>query len=83
MTRTTIDDPDSILTSKPGGEFAETLLFARTAPLPSPVEVAIIQYADSLEQLLGSAPAQDNPYTQGFVAGLRAAAKVAANTSGI
>ena len=83
MTHTTMDDPQSILTTEPSDDFAETLLFARNAPLPPAVEVPISQYASSLEQLVGSAPGQDDPYTRGFVAGLRAAAKVAANTSGI
>jgi hypothetical protein len=47
--------------------------------LPSPIETALIQYADSMESLSASTTSQGDLYTRGFVAGLRAAIKVAAN----
>jgi hypothetical protein len=48
--------------------------------LPSPVETALVQYADSMESLSAGATSQSDLYTRGFVAGLRAAIKVVANT---
>ena len=75
-------DPESILTSTAEMESTDTLLFVLPSDRPSPVETAVLQYADSIEHLTrrdGTAP--DDPYTRGFVAGLRAAAKVAANVT--
>jgi len=75
-------DPESILTSISEMESTDTLLFVHPCDRPSPVETAILQYADSIERLTGrDGTAPDDPYTRGFVAGLRAAAKVAANVT--
>jgi hypothetical protein len=57
----------------------ETLLIPRPEGLPSPVETALAQYADSIERLSASESTETDPYTRGFIAGLRAAIKVAAN----
>jgi hypothetical protein len=47
--------------------------------LPSPVETALAQYADSIERMSAGAGFPTDPYTRGFVAGLRAAIAVAAS----
>jgi hypothetical protein len=76
-------DPESILTTELGEGSGATLRLILPFALPSPVETAVLQYAESLERLIGTdAAAPDDPYTRGFVAGLRAAAKVAANVAG-
>jgi hypothetical protein len=61
-------------------ELQQTLLLACRDGSPSSVEAALIQFADSIERLVGadSTTAAD-PYRRGLVTGLRAAAKVAAN----
>jgi len=59
----------------------ETALTLRPDGLPLPVEVALAQYAESIEGMSTSAEAKLDPYTRGFVAGLRAAIKVVANVS--
>ena len=86
MARDHSGDPESILTADIADDSHDTLLFRNTAPLPSlppPIEIAITRYADSLEQLLGADGAnRDDAYTRGFVAGLRAAAQVAATVAG-
>lgn len=76
-------DPECILTQDYTGELQDTLLLRNRVVLSPPVETALSQYADSLEQMAGRHSASpDNPYTRGFVAGIRAAAKVAANVTG-
>jgi hypothetical protein len=57
----------------------DTKLTQRPDLLQSPVEVALAKYADSIERLSTGWSAEVDPYTRGFVAGLRAAIKVAAN----
>ena len=57
----------------------ETVLIARPEGLPSPVETALAKYADSMEYLSAASGSQLDPYTRGYIAGLRAAIKVAAN----
>jgi len=57
----------------------ETVLIPRPEGLSSPVETALAQYAASIERLIAEAGSQMDPYTRGFVAGLRAAITVAAN----
>jgi hypothetical protein len=75
-------DLDSILMEEVAVDSQATLIDHRFA-VPTAVESAIHQYADSLERLLDAAagPGEDS-YTRGFVAGLRAAAQVAANVAG-
>ena len=84
MAHNQLDNLDGVSTDEVFEDSDATLIDHRfTHTQPSPVELAIAQYADSLERLhsagLGSA---DNQYTRGFVAGLRAAAKVAATVAG-
>jgi hypothetical protein len=55
----------------------ETVLIPRPDGLPSPVETALAQYADSIERLSADSATPIDPYTRGFLAGLRAAIKVA------
>lgn len=74
-------DLDTILMEDVAVDSQPTLLDHRL-PFPPAIEAAIAQYADSLERLLGSGATSDDAYTRGFVAGLRAAAKVAANVVG-
>ncbi len=75
-------DLDSILMEDVAVDSQATIIDQRFT-LPSPVELAISQYADSLARLLAAGDgATDDTYTRGFVAGLRAAAKVAANVAG-
>jgi hypothetical protein len=57
----------------------ETVLTPAPDGLPSPVETALAQYADSIEQLSADWASEVDPYTRGFVAGLRAAMKVVAS----
>lgn len=76
-------NPDCILTQDYTEELQETLLLRNRVVLSPAVETALSQYADSLEQMAGSHSASpDDHYTRGFVAGMRAAAKVAANVNG-
>ena len=63
----------------PLSEDHETLLIPRPEGLPSPVETALGQYADSIERLSAGRASESDPYTRGFIAGLRAAITVAAN----
>jgi hypothetical protein len=84
MAHDQLDNLDGVSTDEVFEDAEATLIDHRfTHTRSSPVELAITQYADSLERLhsagLGSA---DNQYTRGFVAGLRAAAKVAATVAG-
>ena len=58
----------------------ETVILRYPERLPSPVETALLQYADTMESLSAGGTSQGDLYTRGFVAGLRAAIKVAANT---
>jgi hypothetical protein len=75
-------DLDSILMEDVAVESQATLIDHRFT-MPTPVELAISKYADSLERLLVAGDsASDDTYTRGFVAGLRAAAKVAATVAG-
>jgi hypothetical protein len=75
------DDTEDILTDDVIDESQATLLDERL-PVPSQLEIAVLQYAQSIERLIGSTPGStDDAYTRGFVAGLRAAAKVAANVA--
>jgi hypothetical protein len=60
------DEDETIVARSPPGD-------------PSPVETALAQYADSIERLSAEYGTEMDPYTKGFVAGLRAAIKVAAN----
>ena len=77
-------DPESILSSSDAREFQETVILRHPIVPQSSVETTLAHYADSLERLVGADPALPaNQYTLGFVAGIRAAAKVAANASGI
>jgi len=76
-------DPESILTEQTSEESADTLRLVSPRAVPSPVETAVLQYADSIERLMSAdAASPSDLYTQGFVAGLRAAAKVAATVVG-
>jgi hypothetical protein len=59
----------------------ETQISLRSDGLTSPVEVALSKYADSIEGLSAGWSPEADPYTRGFVAGLRAAIKVAANVN--
>ena len=75
-------DPESILTPDDLQEDQETLLLRTSSGLPSSIETALTHYADSLVHLVANnSTASIDPYTRGFVAGIRAAAKVAANAS--
>jgi hypothetical protein len=80
MTHAGPDDLDSILTADVVDESDATIVDRRPT-LPSAIEAAVTQYAESMERLLGGG-VNDDPYTRGFVAGLRAAAKVAASVVG-
>jgi hypothetical protein len=76
-------DPECILTQDYAGELQETLLLRNRVVLSPAVETALSQYANSLEQMaISHSASPDDPYTRGFVAGMRAAAKVAANVNG-
>jgi len=82
MAHNSSTDPESILTEQTGEESAETLRLVGHRVIPSPVETAVLHYADSIERLLSAdAASPSDLYTQGFVAGLRAAAKVAATVA--
>jgi len=59
----------------------ETQLGLPAVGMPSPIEVALAKYAESIEGMSTGWSAEVDPYTRGFVAGLRAAIKVAANVS--
>jgi hypothetical protein len=72
-------DLGSTSTSKPPLDEHETLLNLRPDGLPSPVEVALAQYANSIEKMSAVRGPEVDQYTRGFVAGLRAAIKVAGN----
>lgn len=74
-------DLGSTSTSASPHDEHETVLNLRAEGLPSPVEVALGQYADSIEVMSAGRGAEVDQYTRGFVAGLRAAIKVAANVS--
>jgi hypothetical protein len=74
-------DLDTILMEDVAADSHPTLIDHRFS-FPPAIEAAIAQYADSLERLLGAGNTSDDTYTRGFVAGLRAAAKVAANVAG-
>jgi hypothetical protein len=60
----------------------DTKLIPIPERLPLPVEVALAQYADSIEGLSAGGGTEADQYTRGFLAGLRAAIKVAANVIG-
>ena len=57
----------------------DTVVLACPEALPSAVEHALAHYADSIEMLNTSLCDQIDLYTRGFIAGIRAANKVAAN----
>ena len=57
----------------------ETLPTPTPKSAPSPFESALAQYADSIERLRAETGVEMDPYTRGFVAGLRAAIKFASN----
>jgi hypothetical protein len=57
----------------------ETVVLACPDVSASAVEQALAQYADSIEMLCSSLRDTIDHYTRGFVAGIRAANKVAAN----
>jgi len=57
----------------------DTVLTKRLDGLPSRVEVALSTYADSIEGLSSGCGPEVDRYTRGFITGLRAAIKVAAN----
>jgi hypothetical protein len=59
----------------------ETVLNLRPDGLPSPVESALAQYADSIAGMSSVLDTEADPYTRGFVAGLRAAILVVANVT--
>jgi hypothetical protein len=84
MERDRPGDPESILTSEDAQELQATLILRHPVVPQSSVEMTLAHYADSLERLVGTDPAMPaNQYTLGFVAGIRAAAKVAANANGM
>lgn len=57
----------------------ETILLACPEGFPSAVELALTQYADSIESLSTGSGNRIDHYTRGFIAGIRAASKVVAN----
>ena len=72
-------EPGGNLPPEPPRDDDETVVSPPPADPPSPVERALAQYADSIERLSAESGTEMDPYTRGFVAGLRAAIKVAAN----
>lgn len=82
MERDLPGDPESILTPEDAQEFQETVILRYPIVPQSSVATTLSHYADSLERLVGTDPALPaNQYTLGFVAGIRAAATVAANAN--
>lgn len=75
-------DIGSILTADHLHKEHETVLTQRTDGLQSQVEVALSTYADSIEGLSAGCGSDVDRYTRGFITGLRAAIKVAANAIG-
>jgi hypothetical protein len=61
-------DDETVIPPLPGGS-------------PSSVEAALAQYADSIERLSAESGTELDHYTRGFIAGLRAAIKVAENVN--
>ena len=59
----------------------ETLVLRCPATIGSAVELTLAHYADSIETLSSGLGDQNNIYTRGFIAGIRAANKVAANVT--
>jgi hypothetical protein len=57
----------------------DTVFAQRPNGLPSQVEEALAKYADSIEGLSVGCGSEVDRYTRGFIAGLRAGLKVAAN----
>jgi hypothetical protein len=57
----------------------ETILTPSPASATSAFEAALEQYAATIERLRAESGAAMDPYSRGFVAGLRAAIKVVAN----
>lgn len=78
----TLGDFDRDVTSDHFHDIHETVVMTCPEESPSAVETALAQYADSMDMFLGADPTTvADPYTRGFVAGLRAALKVAANVN--
>jgi hypothetical protein len=76
-------DLGSPLKPECASELQQTLLLACRDGSPSSVEAALVHFADSMERLVGAdSTSTADPYRRGFVTGLRAAAKVAANVKG-
>ena len=83
MERDQPGDPESIFTLEDAKEFQATIIFRHPIDPQASVESTLAHYADCLERLVGTDPSLPaNHYTLGFVAGIRAAATVAANAKG-
>ena len=72
-------EPGSNPPPEPACDDDESAPSPRPAGPSSPFEAALAQYAASIERLIAEAGSELDPYTRGFVAGLRAAITVAAN----
>ena len=57
----------------------ETASIPSPERVPPPFELALEQYAASIERWRAQSGTEMDPFTRGFVAGLRAAIKVAVN----
>jgi hypothetical protein len=73
------EEPGSNPPPEPARGDDDTVLPPSPADSPSPFAAALAQFADSIERLSAESATEMDPYTRGFVAGLRAAIQVAAN----